>query len=251
MSQVDQFRDFIEGCLKRQVETLDFLEKHGPSMIRALVPGRVGVVQVPGFIKDKIADFWIDRLMEAIAYARRVNAVMQIMVRYLGSPDALRAASSALNSAVSSKAEDYALANLREDSLMAMSDPSQWSGPGSAPYAKSFDGQSEAFSRVSEYAGKMDGALSDMAKNIEDYYRALRDAAISLVEIIAGIVLLIATWETIIGGIVGVILAIIGVVSLINALTDLSDDQMLTTQELLSGLNSDIQAWPKATFATP
>ena len=251
MSQVDDIKHFIQDCLRNQLRVLDWLETHGPSIIRALVPYHIGMVPIPPWARDEIADFFIERLLDAIAYARLVNALQQALVLYMGSPDALRAAADALGAAVTAKAADFSMTNLREDSLIAMSDPAQWSGPGSAQYAKSFDGQALAFSRISEYSGKMEDALKQMATNIEDFYIAVRDAALGLLEVIGGIVILIVTWESVIGGIAGIVVAIIGVVNIINSFTDLSNEQMLSTKEMLGDLNSDIEAWPTAKFGTP
>lgn len=251
MSQVDDVKHFIQDCLNNQLKALDWLEKYGPGIIRSLVPGHVGMIPVPGFIRNKVANFYIGLLMDYIHYTRSVNAVLQRLVLYMGSPDALRAAAEALGAAVTGKAADFATANLREDSLVAMSDPMQWSGPGSGPYAKSFDGQQNAYSRISEYSGKMEDALKQMAKNIEDFYNGLRDTVIGVLEAIGGVVVLIATWESIIGGIAGIILIILGIVKIIDAQSDLSNEQSLATKEMLSDLNSGIQDWPKATFATP
>ncbi len=251
MSQVDDVKHFIQDCLKNQVKTLNWLEAHGPDIIRHSVPMFIGMVPVPPFMRNRMADFYIVRLLDYIAYARKVNAVQQAMVLYVGSPDALRAAAAALGVAVTSKAEDFATANVREASLLAMSDPSQWTGPGSSEYAKYFDGQAAAWARISEYSGGMEDALNQSAKNIEDYYNGLRDAVIGLLEFIVGLVALILGWPTIIVGIAGAVVAILGVVNIVNGLTDLSNDQMLSTKESLDKLNENIQPWPTAAFATP
>lgn len=250
MSQVDDVKHFIQDCLRNQLRALDWLEQHGPAIIRALVPMHIGMFPVPPGVRNVVADWYIDRLMDGIRYARRVNALQQAMVLYIGSPDALRAAADALGAAVTAKAADYATANVREDSLIALGDPYQWSGPGVAQYEKSFDGQQTAFLRISEYSGKMEDALKQMATNIEDWYNGLRDTVLGALEVIGGIVILIATWESIVGGIAGIVVAIIGIITLINAQADLSNEQMLSTKEILSDLNSTIQDWPKATFAT-
>lgn len=251
MSQVDDVKHFIQDCLKNQLKTLDWLEKWGPSIIKRLVPTYLGTIEVPEWARKELADYYIDRLNDGIAYARQLNAVQQEMVLYIGSPDALREAADALGLAVTAKAADYSTANLREDSLIAMSDPAQWDGPGTAQYAKSFDGQAVAFSRISEYSEKMEDALKQMATNIEDYYNNVRDAVLGLLEVIGGIVILIATWESIIGGIAGIVIAIIGIVNIVNSVNDLANEQALSTKEMLSDLNSSIQDWPTAKFGTP
>jgi hypothetical protein len=248
VSEVDDVKNFIHVNLELQRRALDALEKYGPGMIRAMMPTQIAMYPVPPWVRNELAEFWIDRLMEAIAYARKVNRFLTVFVMYMGSPDNLRAAHRAIAAAVTGPAKDYAIQNLLEDNLDAMDDPDQWDGPGSVQYRKGFDGQREAFTRVSEFTQVLEDTLTGLATTIEDFYYGVKEAVVSYIAIVGGLAVAVATSPTVIGAVGGIIVALLGVLGMVNSIITMVNSNTRSTETMLEDLMEVVQNWPAPKF---
>lgn len=248
MSTVDDVRELIFERLAQCEDTLDLLEKNGPALIRRLTSVYLAPIEVLPGVVDEVAEKLVSLLLRAIAYARTMIAFQRRMAEAMGSPDSLDAAAATIGTDVNTAAANLA-PDMIAEALSALS-PFAWSGEANFAYSAAFDGQDAAVKRIAEIGAALEQALTSMSDGIEQYYTALVQLVVSSLATILGLVVAIATWETIVGGVLGVLIALVGVVSSLVSLYQLTLTNNQTIDEILRGLTTEAVAWPDTKFAT-
>ena len=243
MSYVDDVKHSIEGTLDQIDDNTDWVERYGPVIIDALLNEYLDTFPIMAPAVNPIAHRAKEELAKAVATSRNGVALMRTEIQYVGSPDALRAAADAIDGKVVTPSRELA------DQLVLGRIPSALEsnysdGAASEGYRADIDGRDNAVRDIETYADPVAQALRDLADAIEDYYRNLRDIAISLLGLIVSIVVIIVGWETIVLGVLGIIGFVISLVALVASYTDWASSTSETKDAVLGDFNAAIPSWP-------
>jgi uncharacterized protein YukE len=251
VSYVDTIRDQIEEQLKSGKEGLDWIDKNGPGIIRTVMNVYLDTIlhlPVPGFITDRFANEAIEKLHEATAEIRKSLDHAEKAIAYVGSPDRLRAAASAIGDKVVTPARD--LAPTVTLGKLPSTLTSNWNdGDASEGYVHAVDGRNDAVTGIVTYADPISSALDDLADAIENFYLALLAAIVGIVTVIVSVVELIITLAGVVtapAAIVGVIGTLLGGVTAAIALFQLFVTGEQTQRSISSSLSGAIPEWPRA-----
>lgn len=199
------------------------------SAVRALRSGCVPIIRMlvdatldrlPYFpFKDRvakeIADLLIAQVQGYCDYALEFIDLLDELIEWIGSPDALRAAADALLDGVDGPANDLLL-EMKQTSL-----PSRYTWndpPTSLKYADAAAAQPRELERLLPFIVSMRGILRQMADAIENFYLQLGTVILGLLGAIAGLVVAVTATGTIVGIPVAVVAAVGAVASLLVAI---------------------------------
>jgi hypothetical protein len=253
MSYVNTVVEMIESQAAEATTAINTLEREGPRVIRLLVNSYLDTIPLfPKAMENEISGELIARLIAASNYAKEMLVEEVKLAHMLGNPDRLRAAAGVIDSAVVTAATNLST-DVRPDSLIAMSDPTQWDGPASYIYPKSFVGQSQAVALAGTEAAVLSEALGSLANVIEQFYGQLLLAVVGLVLAIASFVVAILTAITAVGIPVAIVAAVIAGLSADAAMGTLAMaflTEMQSVSDSIGSLHKNPKAWPSAHFAS-
>jgi hypothetical protein len=250
MSYVDVIRDQIVEQLESGKKGLDWIDSNGPAIIRTALNMYLDTVlhlPVPGFITDRFADEAIEKMHEATKEIRKSLEEAERQIAYVGSPDRLRAAASAIGDKVVTPARELASGVVL--GKLASTSPSNWSdGEASGNYVRAVDGRNDAVTAIDTYANPISSALDDLADAIENYYLALLAAVVGVCTFILSMVETILSLVGVItapAAIIGVVGMLLGGITAGIAIFQLAVTAEQNARSITGGLSGDVPEWPR------
>jgi hypothetical protein len=252
-SYVNIIVETIEADLAQATKAISLVEREGPGVIRFLVKSYLRQYPlVPAAVGTEISELLIARLVSMCAFSKEVIKGQEKLAHMLGNPDRLRAAAAAIDASVTTASHNLST-DARPNSLVAMSDNTQWDGGASGLYAKSFVGQSEAVDHIAINSQVLQDTLGKMADAIEQFYIGLAIGVAGLVAAIIGFVGAILAAVTVVLVPAAIIAAVAAGVTAIAAEATLSAtffNEMQGMSDDIGALHTKLQAWPSAHFAS-
>ncbi|UAJ78284.1 hypothetical protein IT072_13550 [Leifsonia sp. ZF2019] len=250
MSYVDFIRDQIVQQLKSGKDGLDWIDQNGPAIIRTAMNVYLDTVlrlPIPGAITDRFADEAIAKLHEATAEIRSALEDAEKGIAYVGSPDRLRAAATAIGDKVIAPSRQLA-PQLVLGKLPSTSSANWNDGEASEGYVRAVDGRQEAVVAVDTYANPISSALGDLADAIENYYLAVLAAVVGTVTAILGVVEAIIACVgvvTVPAAVIGIIQAVLGGVAAAIGFYQVFIGAEQSARSITGNLSGTIPAWPR------
>lgn len=245
MSYVDDLRDQVEDFLRRVDECLDWIATNAPPIIDRLLNIHLATVPLGDWAMNPVADRAKQALAEYVRIGKRLVEILRAEAQFVGSPDNLRAAADGLQNGVITPARELASRLVLGHIPSAL--PSNYSdGIASEMYRAAIDGRDAAVREVETYAAPIMTSLRDLADAIEKYYRQLRDLVKSLLLIVLGFVIAIASWPTVIPAVLGVITALVSLVDLFMRTIEFVESTEQGKVEVVNVLTAEAPEWPAA-----
>ena len=245
MSYVDDLRDQIEDFLRRVDECLDWIATNAPPIIDRLLNIHLATVPLGDWAMNPVADRAKQALAEYVRIGKRIVEILRAEAQFVGSPDNLRAAADGLQNGVITPARELASRLVLGHIPSAL--PSNYSdGIASEMYRAAIDGRDAAVRDVETYAAPIVMSLRNLADAIEEYYRQLRDLVTSMLLVILGFAVAIASWETIVPAVLGLMTALVSLVDLGITGNELLESTGGTRDELLNAIKVEVPEWPAA-----
>lgn len=249
MSYVDDIRRSIEDILDQIEENTLWIEVNGPKIIDAVTTTSLQIFLGISNAYNPFANRAKEEIANAVALSRTNVAILRFEIKYVGSPDNLRAAADSIDEKVILPARDLA-DQLVLGRIPSALDSNYSDGAASEGYRAAIDGRDAAVRDIETYAAPVAGALRDVATGIEEFYRSILDFALSILGLLVSIVVIIVGWETIFLGILGVI-GVIGVIGVVISLAQLSSSysSMTSGKDAIKSLaletfTSQVPGWP-------
>ncbi len=250
MSYVDWIREQIVEQLKTGKEGLDWIDANGPEMIRTAMNIYLDTIlhlPIPGAFTDRFADEAIAKLQEGTAEIRKALSEAEKAIAYVGSPDRLRAAATAIGDQVIAPSRELA-PTLVLGKLPSTSSSNWNDGEASEAYVRAVDGRADAVTKVDTYANPISSALDDLADAIENHYLAVLGAIAGSVVAILGIVEAIIACVgvvTIPAAVIGIISAVVGAVGAAIGFYQVFVTAEQNARSITGDLSGEIPAWPR------
>lgn len=246
MGYIEVYRKTINTGLDGAEKVVDAIATTGPTVIREIINSMPGF----SFVKDWAADQAISALEKLISFAREVINMFRELLEMLGSPEVLREAATQLREEVHNPAEEMQLALSNTKGLKAVT-TDQWDNPpANERYKDSFTSQSESMELVPKYSLELADALSDMADDIEEFYKELAKAVISAASAIVSAQTAIATAVTGVGVPVAVAEVIAAILSAVSAIQSVMELIEIATQERGTTFQKISLEWAPPPFAS-
>ena len=246
MSNVDEMRAAIIERLDAGDKALDSLASDGPRLVLQVVDTSLAPQGVDPSVRAQIASRIVEVLVRAIAHGRKTLAFQRKLAGAMGSPDELRAAATLVATSVTSASKD--LAPLLDGSTLAATNSEAWSS--NDRYVAAVEGQQGALDRVPEVAETLERALTTMSTGIEQYYGSLTQLVTTTSLTLLGLATTITTWETAVGGILGITSSLVSVESGLATMYQAAVANSAAVDELLSGATT-LPSWPSASSGSP
>jgi hypothetical protein len=243
MSYVDDLRNQIEDFLRRVDECLDWIATNAPPIIDRLLNIHLATVPLGDWAMNPVADRAKQALAEYVRIGKRLVELLRAEAQFVGSPDNLRAAADGLQNGVITPARELASRLVRGHIPSAL--PSNYSdGIASEMYRAAIDGRDAAVRDVETYAAPIMTSLRDLADAIEEYYRQLRDLVTSMLLVILGFAVAIASWETIVPAVLGAVTALVSLIDLVIKGNELLASTGGSRDEFLNAIKVEVPEWP-------
>ncbi|WP_295839733.1 hypothetical protein [uncultured Microbacterium sp.] len=243
MSYVDDLRNQVEEFLRRVDECLDWIATNAPPIIDRLLNIHLATVPLGDWAMNPVADRAKQALAEYVRIGKRIVEILRAEAQFVGSPDNLRAAADGLQNGVITPAR--ALSSRLVLGHIPSALPSNYSdGIASEMYRAAIDGRDAAVRDVETYAAPIVTSLRDLADAIEKYYRQLRDFVKSMLLVILGFAVAIASWETIVPAVLGAVTALVSLIDLVIKGNELLESTGGTRDEVLNAINVEVPEWP-------
>ena len=238
MTTVDEMRAAITERLDAGDRALDSLAADGPRLVLQVVDASLAPQGVEPAVRAQIASRIVEVLVRAIAHGRKTLAFQRKLAGALGSPDELRAAAALVALSVTAPAKE--LAPQLDGSSLEATNPEVWSS--NERYAAAVDGQRGALDRVPEAAETLERALTTMSDGIDQYYTSLTQLVTTTSLTLLGLATTITTWETAVGGILGITSSLVTVESGLATMYQAAVANTAAVDELLTSAST--LEWP-------
>ena len=239
---VDELRAAIIERLDAGDKALDSLTSDGPRLVLQVVDTSLAPQGVAPTVRAEIAGRIVEVLVRAVAHGRKTLAFQRKLAGAMGSPDELRAAAALVALSVTSPARE--IAPLLDGSSLQATNAESWSS--NAGYVAAIAGQKGALDSVPEAAKNIERALTTMSDGIEQYYVTLAQLTTSTSLTLLGLATTITTWETAVGGILGITSSLVNVESGLATMYQAALASAAAVDAQLTSARAEPLQWPSA-----
>lgn len=239
---VAEMRAAIIERLDAGDRALDSLSSDGPRLVLQVVDTSLTPQGVAPAVRAEIAGRIVEVLVRATAHGRKTLAFQRKLAGAMGSPDELRAAAALVALSVTAPARE--MAPLLDGSSLHATNPEAWSS--NAGYVAAIADQKGALDRVPEAALEIERALTTMSDGIEQYYVTLAGLVTSTSLTLLGLATTITTWETAVGGILGITSSLVNVESGLATMYQTALANAAAVDAQLQSARAGMPNWPTA-----
>jgi hypothetical protein len=242
MSTVNDLREMILARLDAADTALAHLTVEGPKRMLDAVDVSLVPQGVDAAVRAEIASDIVEVLQRTTAHAGRVLALQRRLVGVAGATDDLDAVAARVAERVSAPARQ--LAPRLEGSSLAATKGDAWSSNGR--YVEAVATQRGALDSVPAAAQTLERALTTMADGIEQYYLTLGSLVTTTTVALLRLATTIATWETAVGGILGITSTFVEVESGLASMHAAALASSRSVDAILSTAADTASAWPRS-----